>query len=274
MGSYIFDNAAEAEISRRLSYLDALYNPRTFRFLEATGIRPGWQCLEIGGGSGSVAAWMAERVRPSGSVLVTDIDPRCIEGSNLQGTGNIELRRHDIGIDPLPEAAFDLIHARLVLIHVPQRHRAFERIAQALKPGGWVVIEDFESRLFDLTIPTADVVEAARCGKMLDALAQLMEERGFEREWPRGLYQRLKAAGLTDVGMEGHVAVRAGGSPGAALLAANFDQVRKEAVAKGLVTEAEVNAVLARLNEPDFALFSPVMFTAWGRRPQLAADGG
>jgi SAM-dependent methyltransferase len=263
---------AEAETSRRLGYLDALYNPRTFRFLEATGIRPGWHCLEIGGGSGSVATWMAERAGPSGSVLLTDIDPRFIEGSGLQGTANIELRRHDIGSDPLPEAAFDLIHARLVLMHVPQRHQALDRIAHALKPGGWVVIEDFEARLFDLTIPAADKIEAARCSKMLDVLAQLMEERGFEREWPHGLYRRLRAAGLTDVGMEGHVAVREGGSPGAALLAANFAQVRSEAVAKGLVADSEVDAVLARLNEPDFALFSPVMFTAWGRRPQSPAD--
>ncbi len=272
MASYIFDNAAEAQTSTRFSCLDALYNPRTFRYLEATGIRSGWHCLEIGGGSGSVAAWMAERAAPSGSVQLTDIDPLCIEGSGLQGIANIELRRHDIGVDPLPKAAFDLIHARLVLMHVPQRHHALERIVQALKPGGWVVIEDFEARLFDLTIPTADVVEAARCSKMLDALAELMEERGFEREWPRGLYRRLKAAGLTDVGMEGHVAVREGGSPGAALLAANFAQVRNQAVAKGHVTDAEVNAVLAHLNEPDFALFSPVMFTAWGRRPHSTAD--
>jgi ubiquinone/menaquinone biosynthesis C-methylase UbiE len=271
MASYIFDSAAEAETSS-FRYLDALYNTRTFCFLEATGIRSGWHCLEIGGGSGSVAAWMAERVGSSGSVLVTDIDPRCIEGSGLQGIANIELCRHDIGIDPLPEAAFDLIHARLVLMHVPQRHQAFERIAQALKPDGWVVIEDFEARLFDLTIPTADVVEAARCSKMLDALAQLMEERGSEAEWPRGLYRRLKAAGLVDVGMEGHVAVREGGTPGAALLAANFAQVRNEAVAKGFVTDAEVDAVLARLNETDFALFSPVMFTAWGRRPRASAS--
>jgi hypothetical protein len=52
-------------------------------------------------------------------VLVTDIDPRFIERSGLQKLANIELRRHDIGIDPLPEQAFDLIHARLVLQHVP-----------------------------------------------------------------------------------------------------------------------------------------------------------
>jgi SAM-dependent methyltransferase len=267
MASYIFDNAAEAETSKRFNCLDALYNARTFRFLEATGIRSGWHCLDIGGGSGSVAAWMAERVGPSGSVLVTDIEPRFIERAGLQTFPNVELRRHDIGSDALPEAAFDLIHARLVLIHVPQRHQALERITLALKPGGWVVIEDFEARLFDFTMPATDPADAARFSKVLGALARLMDERGFEVEWPRCLHGRLKAAGLTDVGMEGHLAVREGGSLGATLVAANFAQVRNEAVAKGLVTDAEVDAVLARLNERDFALFSPVMFTAWGRRP-------
>jgi hypothetical protein len=54
-------------------------------------------------------------------VLVTDIDPRFIEAR--QRHTNVELRRHDIGTDPLPEHAFDLIHARLVQQHVPQREQ-------------------------------------------------------------------------------------------------------------------------------------------------------
>ena len=274
MTSYIFDNAAEAETSQRFNCLDALYNPRTFRFLEATGVRPGWHCLEIGGGSGSVAAWMAERAGPSGSVLVTDIDPRFIERSGLPGLANVELRRHDVGSDPLPESVFDLIHTRLVLLQVPQRHQALERLARALKPGGWLVIEEFEAHLLDRTMPAADPAEAeaARFKKVLGALARLLDERGFEAEWPRRLHERLKAAGLTEVGMEGHLAVRPGGSLGATLVAVNFAQVRKEAVAKGLVTDAEVDAVLACLGDPDFAVFSPVMFTAWGRRPHSMAD--
>jgi hypothetical protein len=40
--------------------------------------------------------------------------------------------RHDIARDPLPNRAFDLIHARLVLIHVLERERALERMAEAL----------------------------------------------------------------------------------------------------------------------------------------------
>jgi hypothetical protein len=95
----------------------------------------------------------------------------------------------------------------------------------------------------------------------------LLEERGFEVEWGRRLFNRLKAVGLAEVGMEGHVAVSEGGSLGASLDVANFAQVRREAVAKGLVTDAEIDAVLARLDAPDFAIFSVVMFTAWGRRP-------
>jgi hypothetical protein len=94
-----------------------------------------------------------------------------------------------------------------------------------------------------------------------------MEERGFEVEWARGLYARLKASGLTEVGMEGHLAVREGGSPGARLDAANFMQVREEAVAKGLIARAEVDGLLERLALRDFAVFSPLMFTAWGRGP-------
>jgi len=66
--------------------------------------------------------------------------------------------------------------------------------------------------------------------------------------------------------------VRDGGSPGASLEAANYAQVRKEAVAKGLITDPEIDAVLVRLDAPDFAVISPVMFTASGRRPALIAE--
>ena len=272
MNAYIFENAAEAETAERFATLDTLYNFRTFRFLETAGIGPGWHCLEVGGGSGSVAAWMAERVGPSGSVLVTDIDPRFMEGSAYRKPAHLELRRHDIGTDPLPEQAFDLIHARLVLLHVPQRQQALDKLIAALKPRGWLVIEDFDGRIVDRAAAMVDALEAERFRKMGRTFRRLLEDRGFEADWARRLYAHLKAAGLSEVGMEGHLAVRDGGSPGASLDAANFAQVRKEAVAKGLITDAEVDAVLARLDAPDFAVFSPVMFTAWGRRPRITAE--
>ena len=58
----------------------------------------GWRCLEVGGGSGSIANWLADRVGDTGSVVVTDIDPRFLNRSPRR---NVEVRRHDISTDPL-----------------------------------------------------------------------------------------------------------------------------------------------------------------------------
>jgi ubiquinone/menaquinone biosynthesis C-methylase UbiE len=267
MTTYLFKSTLEAAVEERYALLDALYNPRTFRFLETTGIAPGWHCLEIGGGSGAVAGWMADRVGPSGHVLVTDVDLRVIERSARGRPANLEVRRHDIGADPLPGSAFDLIHARLVLCHVPQREAALATLVAALKPGGWLVLEEFDGRLVDRAIPIGDAEEAARYRRMSGALTRLLDEHGYDIAYPRGLFGRLKAAGLAEVGMEGHLAVREGGSLGARFEALNFTQVRAEAVAKGLITDPEVDAVLSRTAAADFAVFSQVMLTAWGRRP-------
>jgi trans-aconitate methyltransferase len=51
--------------------------------------------------------------------------------------------RHDVTTDAIPSARYDLIHARLVLSHLPQRGDVMQRLVQALRPGGWLVIEDF-----------------------------------------------------------------------------------------------------------------------------------
>jgi SAM-dependent methyltransferase len=95
-----------------------------------------------GAGGGSIATWFADRVGASGAVLATDIEPRFL---SALACPNMEVRRHDIGVDALPERAFDLVHARLVHMHVPDRDQALERMIGALKPGGWIVAEEFDS---------------------------------------------------------------------------------------------------------------------------------
>jgi tRNA A58 N-methylase Trm61 len=73
MSRYIFDNA-QPQAARRFTSLEALYDPWTIQHLERTGIAEGWSCLEIGGGGGSISAWLADRVGECGHVLVTDLD--------------------------------------------------------------------------------------------------------------------------------------------------------------------------------------------------------
>src|SRR5207245_1970263 len=85
---------------RRLHAAQELADPATFRHLETIGIGPGMSCLEVGGGCGSVARFMAERVGPTGSVVVTDLDPSRLEGCDGP---NVEVRIHDIATDPLED---------------------------------------------------------------------------------------------------------------------------------------------------------------------------
>jgi 2-polyprenyl-3-methyl-5-hydroxy-6-metoxy-1,4-benzoquinol methylase len=267
MSNYIFDNAGQ-QAGQRFTSLETLYDPWTIRHLEATGIDAGWQCWEVGGGGGSIATWLGQRSGPTGHVLVTDLDPRFLLELATLDQPTVEIQRHDIGTDPLPAQTFDLIHARLVLIHVPERQEALQRMVTALKPGGWLVVEDFDTTFIDPRYATTDAAAAALFQKVVAAQNRLMAARSGELAltWGRSLYRRLRAHGLVNVGMEGYLVVREGGSPGARLNAANFEQIREKAVGAGLITNEEVAHMLTLLDDPDFAISAPMMFTAWGRR--------
>jgi len=262
MANYIFDNAAERETGQRFSSLESLYDPHTTRHLVTTGIGPGWRCWEIGGGSGSIGVWLSDRIGPEGHVLVTDIDPRFLAESR----GNLEVRRHDVGLDPLPDAAFDLIHTRLVLIHVPQREAIIPRLVSALKPGGWLVVEDYDTTLIDRAFPCADADDAETVRKCFRALRTLMEMRGMDMSWGRSLYGRLVATGLVNVEADAHFEFRRGGSPGARLDKANLCQVRDQLLSERLLTSEELDRLLRLLDDPDFVVASPVMFSARGQQ--------
>jgi hypothetical protein len=109
---YVFNNRDELAQARYCA-LSELYDGQTTRHIEQLGIDEGWSCLEVGGGGGSIAAWLCSRVGNAGHVLATDIAPQFLQ--TLVFT-NLEIRRHDIRYEGLPERQFDLAHARLTRI--------------------------------------------------------------------------------------------------------------------------------------------------------------
>ena len=204
---------------------------------KAAASASGWHCLEVGGGGGSIAAWLAARVGSAGRVLVTDIDPRFLESLQVP---NLEVRRHDIVNDPLPEAAFDLVHSRLVLLHLPEREKALARMVAALKPGGWLVDEEFDAS----SMPPNPVVNPGEVLlKTLVASRRVMQDRGADdRTFARRLFSRLRAHGLVNVEAEAYTSMWDSGSPGLSLLRANFEQLRSNMIDAGYITEEEFNA--------------------------------
>jgi SAM-dependent methyltransferase len=264
---YVFDNAAE-QTRERFAALPRLFDPGTFRHLEALGVREGWHCLEVGAGGGSVARWLAERVGFDGSVLATDIDTRFL--APLAGPP-LEVQRHDITADPLPEAAFDLVHTRLVLAHLPEREAVLGRLVAALKPGGWLLLEEFDSLSLQADAAHNPVEGWPRA---YTAMLRLMTERGVDLRLGRLLPGRLRAHGLVDIDGEARAFLVQPGGPWVDLLRANVEQLREAMCATEGWSAEEFDRQLDALDAPDHINPSPLLWAVWGRLPVEKRNGG
>lgn len=130
----------EAE-DERLGLLEQLFDPGSRRRRDL--VRPGWRCLEVGAGRGSMATWLAERVGPGGQVVATDIDCRYLARLDLP---NLQVVQHNILDDPLDAlgpGSFDLVCTRLVLFWLAGRQQtAIHQMVACLRPGGWLIDEE------------------------------------------------------------------------------------------------------------------------------------
>jgi ubiquinone/menaquinone biosynthesis C-methylase UbiE len=257
--SYALANSSK-EAEARFAALSAIYDRGTVRHLGDLGVGQGWRCLEVGGGSGTIAKWLADRVAPTGHVLTTDLDTRFLDA--LRGQ-SLEVRCHNIGVDPLPEAVFDLIHARLVLMHVPQRKEALARMISSLKRGGWLFLEEYDSCSM-LPDPIVNSAEALLQTQL--AMLQLLEDRGVDRRYGRLLPGLLRARGLSRVEAEAQLFLWQKESQGTNLMRANFEQLREEMIHGHYITEQQFDRDMARLDDPNFLMPSSILWSVWGQR--------
>ena len=265
MSSYVFDNAREPS-TERLSYLERVCDPVTISRLEKLGVAPGWTCLEIGAGSGSIANWLSDKVGNGGAVVVTDIEPRFLDGI-AKGKRNVEVLRHDIVRDALPRSAFDLIHARHVFVHLPEAPTILPKLKAALKPGGWLLIEDFDP-VIDRTVLIADRSKAEALDRVANGIWKLFAKHGgSSTDWGRRLPAHFKQLGMSEINTEANYHCAAAGSDYAQFHKVTFARTRAEGVAEGLASEQDYDTAIALMDEPTTLYYSNPVFTAWGRRP-------
>ncbi|MFC8144570.1 methyltransferase domain-containing protein [Streptomyces paradoxus] len=262
---YLLDNR-QSKAGTRFDALAALFDASTFRHFDRVGIATGWRCWEVGAGGPSVAAWLGERVGPGGRVLATDID---VSWAGSAATGGVEVLRHDVARDEPPAGPFDLVHARLVLVHVAERDAALRTMVKALRPGGWLVVEDADPALQPLICPDEYGPEQERANRLRSGFRELLRRRGADLSYGRRLPRLLREAGLVDVEADACFPIA---SPACdALEAATVRQVRDRLVAAGLATDEEIDGHLAAVEAGRLDLSTSPMISAWGRRP---ADDG
>jgi SAM-dependent methyltransferase len=257
---YVFDAAFESE-RQRLETMIAFFEVGTRRMLAELGCGDGLRVLEVGGGTGTTTSWLCDRVGPTGAVVATDLDTRFLDELEHQ---NLEVRQHNIINDEIEEGTFDLVHARLLLEWLPERQQAVRQMVRALKPGGWLLAEDYHFVTFGTWDPPYELG-----GKVRDAISAVFETvSGFDVETGLKLPGMLVAAGLQDVEGEGRCNVAHGGSQSMETVPLTLQQLRPLIEAGGLMTSDEIEQAMSDARtRTDLWGFTPLMVAAWGRKP-------
>jgi SAM-dependent methyltransferase len=237
----------------RLAHLAEIFDPLTFARLDGLGVAAGWRCAEIGAATGTVAEWLAHRVGPSGHVVATDIDTRWLE--SLAGA-NLEVRHHDISREPLEQDSYDLIHARAVLAHVGDWRAALARMAEAIRPGGWLFVEDADWVTSGLSYP-----DAPGTADFWTAIGRLIESAGGDCHVGRQLLEAFHHLHLIDIGAESGTHVNRADH------ARQLDLLGPTLVAMGRLAVGQLDAARAELATPGITYF-PMGVLVWGRRRQ------
>ena len=276
---YLLPNAEEAAAERFEAFIE-LFDPSTFAHMDRLGLAPGWRCWEVGAGGDSVVRWLARRVGPQGYVLATDIDiTRTITAATSDATADadadatgagaasapVEVRAHDAAHDPPPDLQFDLVHARLVLVHIPEREKALAAMVGALRPGGWLFVEDADPALQPLS--SLEVREPAQelANRLRSGFRELMASRGVDLAYGRTLPRLLREAGLQDVRADAAFPVA---HPACARLeTATIHLIAGQLLEHGIATAEEIELHLANVAAGRLDLTQPPMIAAWGRRP-------
>ena len=271
MGVYVFDDTWQ-RYRERLAGLEALYDPQTIRHLTDIGVADGWRCLEVGGGGGSIAEWLSDRVGSSGTVLATDVSTRFLDAL---AKPNLEVRRHDVVADELPAEAFDLVHARSVLSGVSDPEQALKRIIGAVRPGGWVLLEDLDWGTVSKTgvTPRFPVKDPRRGARVIKGFLAHMQQLGYDPQYGGRLPGELMSHGLIDIGAEMWSGLIWGGSRATMEPASLMERLREPMIAAG-VAEKDVDAELKLIADPSVAQFPVPMVSAWGRKADAGARSG
>ena len=256
MSGYALDNSWD-KAKRRLALLEHFLDPKTKRRMQALGVSQGWNCLEIAAGGGSIARWLSEVVGDSGKVMATDINPALLK--NLTAP-NLETREHDILNEDLPEAAFDIVHCRWLLHHLPTPEVAVERMIKAVRPGGWLLLEEVD--FFPVHASSNPDYST-----FMSALANtVVSASGRDCFWARALPAMVAERGLADMTGEGSFSLLQGGGEVAEFFALTAEQIRDRLLESQAIDEAKLGRALALLADPAFWAFGGGEVAVWGRK--------
>lgn len=248
----------QAGENERIDFGALAYDDITMARLRSLGAGPGWRCLDVGAGTGTVSrrllgeAWVE-------SVLAVDRDVRFLGERPVPG---LELLEADISTPGFTSGRFHLVHARFVLMHLAEHERLITALAELVAPGGVLVLSDAVDLTSDRT-PSTPYTTAMR------AMWQgLRASIGTDVSWVPSYPHLLRAAGLMPVAADLHVPALQPGSPISRFWADTWERSRPAMLATGRVDDAAIDEAVRYLDSDACSSLSAGMLTAWGWQPE------
>lgn len=248
--------AADLE-GERLRRLDAFYAGPTRDWLGTLGLRPGSRILEAGAGSGGMLDWFSAITGPDGDVLGLDLDlsraaPPAPPVRHLQA---------DLYAPPTEPEAFDLVYARLVLMHLPDPARAISALCAWLKPGGTLAIADLDCTTCRPADPSAP--DMAAFEKAVDTLRAALARTGLmDPAFGARLPALFAAEGLEGLSETRFERIVEGGSDWALFMAEN------NLIVGPAVGETRAGETAARfMRSPGIRFHDQTLVMVSGRKP-------
>jgi 2-polyprenyl-3-methyl-5-hydroxy-6-metoxy-1,4-benzoquinol methylase len=257
----------------RLRAQARMWEAATGRLLDRIGLAPGVSCLDAGCGPGEVMRLMAHRVGPEGRVTGIDVDASLAATTQetLATAGHRQCRvlNHDLtSAEALPGGPYDLVFARLLLFHLPQRIAVLRRLWAAVAPGGHLLLQDYD------LAPAGVVPTLASAEEIIRVINGAFRSAGCDVRTGARLPRLMARAG---VGEPDGTDVAGQIDPlrtGRRMLEATYRSVLPGALAAGITTSHFANATMAALDRdatryPDRPVLWPLMVGAWKRKAEL-----
>ena len=120
--------------------------PDSAALLDRVGLRPGQAAIDLGCGPRGILDLLAARVSPDGRVVGLDADPAhtamAAEFASNRTLSGVEIVTADARHTGLPAGSFDLVHARTLLINLPDPAAVVTEMVRLAKPGGAVAVAE------------------------------------------------------------------------------------------------------------------------------------
>ena len=237
----------------------------TDALLDRVGVGAGWRCLDVGCGDGQVALALARTAGPTGEVVGIDLDEGALAIARA-AAADAGLRATFVRADatePPRRDAFDLAYARLVLSHLTEPVAALRAMRSAVRPGGWVAVEDLYTGTLRAEPP------APALDRLQEVYSATVRAHGGDPTIGPRLRALLAAAGLDEIQ---EVIVE---NPMAAVddklfLAELVSNMRAAMLASGAATGPELDALRADVEraarDPQRVFYQARIHQVWGRR--------